>query len=234
MTEAANLSPQGNDPALVEKVASTLYQVQVDNARKLVSDTEFDLAEMKRVAQVAISESDRAAAILLFSYAEDMMLEGIKRNINKDIKGSFDGLVSPNGLLATASDRITFLAALRWIDKPTYTSLNILRGIRNRFAHHVACDSLSERSIAGMVTSLPDFERPIFEQMEIEPFNHRETYLARAFLTVHRVMYETSVLPHALAHQVDPRDVSGTFDSGPDNLRKLGLTAADCILMLKR
>jgi len=228
-----NRSPLGNDPATVRRVAEAIYKVQVDSARKLVAETTFDLEEMKRVAGVATTESDRAAAILLFSYAEDVMLKGIRGNVNHDVKGGFDGLVSPNGLLATASDRITFLATLRWIDKSTYASLNLLRGIRNKFAHHVACDSLSERSIAGMITSMPAFERPIIEQTTMKPFDQRQTFLARALLTVYRVMHETCILPHALAHQVDPRDVSGGYDDGPANLRELGLTVADCILMLR-
>jgi DNA-binding MltR family transcriptional regulator len=228
----SELSPRGNDPLLVKKVASAIYQVQIDAARKQVESTEFNLAEMKRVMEIAASESDRAAAILLFSYAEDMMLEGIKRNVNHDFKGGFDSLVSPNGLLATAHDRVTFLAALRWIQKSTYSSLTLLRGIRNRFAHNVSCDSFSDVSVAGMVTSMPDFERPLIQQTELRFHNHRQKFLVRAILSVYRLIYDISILPHAIANQVEPRDVTGGYDNGPANLRELGLTVADCILII--
>lgn len=226
------LSPRGNDPAAVERVAAVIYGVQVDTAQKLVAATEFDLDEMKRVMQVAVSETDRAAAILLFSYAEDRMLDGIKRHVNDDIKGGFPGLVSPNGLLAAAHDRITFLAALGWIDKPTYAALNLLRGIRNRFAHHVACDALSERTVSGMVTSLPDFERPLVQQMEFPSLDMRDVFLMRAILAVHHLMHDLAILPHAIAQQVSPRDLASGFDTGPTNLRELGLAVADCILLV--
>lgn len=232
MSEPKKLSPLGNDHDEVVRVAKAVYQVQVDHARAAVAAIEFNLSEMKRVMDVAISESDRAAAILLFSYAEDMMIEGIKRNLNGGIKGGFASLIAPNGLLATAHDRITLLAALRWISPPTYAALNLLRGIRNRFAHHVSCDSFDDKVVSGMVTSLPDFERPITEQTGAKFVGLRTTYLARATLTVYRLMHEVSVMPHAIAQQVDPSDVGGPYDSRPSNIHELGLTAADCLLKL--
>lgn len=232
MNEPKKLSPLGNDHEEVERVAKAIYQVQVNNARSGVAAIEFDLDEMKRVMDVVVSESDRAAAILLFAYAEDMMIEGIRRNVNGEVKGGFRSLISPNGLLATASDRITFLAALRWIDLPTYAALNLLRGIRNRFAHHVVCDSFDDKIISGMVASLPDFERPLTEQTGVKFSGLRQVYLSRALLTVYRLMHEIAVLPHAIAQQVDPRDVGGPYDDRPANIHELGLTAAHCILKL--
>lgn len=232
MAEPKKLSPLGNDQQEVEGVAKVIYQVQVNRARDGVAAISFDLNEMKRVMEVAISESDRAAAILLFSYAEDVMIEGIRRNVNGDIKGGFASLIAPNGLLSTGSDRITFLAALRWIDKPTYAAMNLLRGVRNRFAHHVACDSFDDKVVSGMVTSLPDFERPLTEQTGVKIEGLRQVYLSRALLAVYRVMHEMAVLPHAIAQNVDPRDVGGPYDEQPANLHELGLAAADCILKL--
>lgn len=232
MEKPKKLSPRGNDNEAVERVAKALYQVQVNSARDGVAAVKFDLDEMRRVMDVAIAESDRAAAILLFAYAEDMMIEGIRLHVNGNVKGGFQSLVAPNGLLATASDRITFLAALRWISQSTYAAVNLLRGIRNRFAHHVVCDSFDDRVVSGMVTSLPDFERPLTEKMGITFTGRRQVYLARALLTVHRVMHEIAILPHAISQHVDPRDVGGPFDESPANIHELGLTAADCILKL--
>lgn len=230
--EPKKLSPRGNDANVVERVAKAIYQVQVDKARADVSAITFDLDEMRRVMDVAITESDRAAAILLFSYAEDVMLEGIRRNVNGEIKGGFQALVAPNGLLATAHDRITFLAALRWIDRPTYGAVNVLRSIRNRFAHNVAADSFSDKVVAGLVTSLPELEAPAANETGVEIAGLRQIYLARALLTVHRLMHEVSVLPHAIAQNVNPRDVAGAYGEGPSNLHELGLTAADCLIKL--
>lgn len=232
MNRPKKLSPRGHDHDEVERVAKAIYKVQVNSARQGVGAIKFDLDEMKRVMNVAISESDRAAAILLFSYAEDMMIEGIRRNVNGDVKGGFPALIAPNGLLATAHNRITFLAALRWISPPTYAAANLLRSIRNRFAHHVACDSFEDKVVSGMVTSLPDFEQPITEQTGVKFAGLRQVYLSRALLTVYRLMHEIAVLPHAIAQQVDPRDVGGPYDDRPTNIHDLGLSAADCLLKL--
>lgn len=226
------LSPLGNDPQMVKKVATALYKFQVDEARAKISSISFDVSEVKRVMDVAISESDRSAAILLFSYAESAMLDGIQRHLNGEIKGDFKALIAANGLLATAHDRITFLAALRWINKDTYLSLNILRSIRNKFAHNINCDNFSDSTIAGLITSLPDFEKPLKDQLNLPDLNLRETFLMRGILTVNRVMHDICVLPHAIAHQVSPKDVSGTYDNGLQNLKQLGLTFADCILQV--
>ncbi|WP_447911177.1 hypothetical protein [Brevundimonas bullata] len=232
MDEPKKLSPLGNDQHEVERVAKAIYQVQVQSARRSVAEIEFDLDEMKRVIDVAIAESDRAASILLFSYAEDMMVEGIKRNLKGDLKGGFKSLLAPNGLLATAHNRTTLLAALRWISTETYEALNVLRSIRNRFAHHVACDSFDDKVISGMVTSLPAFEKPITEQTREKFVGMRQVYLARSLLTVYRVMHEVAVLPHAMANHVDPRDVGGPYEDRPASVHELGLAAADCLLKL--
>ncbi len=232
MEKPKKLSPLGNDPDDVERVAKAIYRVQVTKARDSVASIEFDLEEMKRVMDVAICESDRAAAILMFSYAEDMMIEGIKRNVNGDVKGGFPSLIAPNGLLATAHSRITFLAALRWISPPTYNAASLLRVIRNRFAHHVASDSFGDKVVAGLITSLPPFEQPITDSTGKKFTGLRNTYLSRALLTVYRLMHEVAVLPHAIANQVHPSDVGGPYDDRPANIHELGLTAADCLLKL--
>src|SRR4051794_23791188 len=87
-------------------VARALYGHHVKMVREHAAALDLQPQRIRNAFEVARGESDRSAAILIFALAEDLMLDAMKRYLNHDVKGGWDELVSGNGLLATANDRI--------------------------------------------------------------------------------------------------------------------------------
>jgi hypothetical protein len=79
------------------------------------------------------SETDRAAAVLGASLL-DVRLEEVFR---EKFAANHNALLGPSGTLATFSSRINLAFALQWIDADTAHDLNVIRDIRNDFAHHL-------------------------------------------------------------------------------------------------
>ena len=103
-------------------------------AMKIVEDQVLPLERIQQAFAIAKTEADRSASILLFALAEDMMLDSFKCHLNSNLRGGWSGVTGSNGLLATASDRITLLELLYWIRPQTCTDQRLMKSIRNRFA----------------------------------------------------------------------------------------------------
>ena len=153
-------SSQGQAEALVTLVGNAIYKHQVETARKRAASFAIDLNRIRRVFTTAFAESDRSAAILLFALAEDLMLHCLREYLNANVPGGWKSVTDANGVLATASDRITILHLLFWIRGATSADLRLLKSIRNRFAHHADVDSFDDPKIRGWVSSLSPYETP--------------------------------------------------------------------------
>lgn len=226
-----------DDPDLRDQVASAIYGVQVNQARKSVAEYDFQLDRMKRVFDRLDSETDRSLAILLFALAEDLMLCSLKYYMRGKTKGGWDEVTSANGVLATANDRISILELLDWIRPKGADHLRLMKSIRNRFAHHADVNDFSENKIRGWLSSMDGLEKPITAELEKQygPIQHkhtpRELFLMRAVLTIAALVTDLSVLPAAMAQQVWPGDVGGSnYDETPGPLKELRLLTADVII----
>ena len=97
------------------------------------------------------SESDRACAILGAALL-DARLESL---YNRRFQFSKDELLSGNGPLSTFSTRIRLAHALAWISDDVQYDLNIIRSVRNDFAHNFDHElSFSTQSIADKCRNL--------------------------------------------------------------------------------
>lgn len=97
------------------------------------------------------SESDRSAALLAAALL-DAQLESLFR---ARLKHHQDRLLGFDGPLATFSTRIKLAMALGWIDQDVEGDLDIIRNIRNRFAHSFEQDmTFEETEIKGWCSSL--------------------------------------------------------------------------------
>ena len=70
-----------------------------------------------------------------------------------------------SGMLPNSAKRIFFAVALKWISEDTFHNLNIIRKIRNEFAHDIGCEDLSHAKIRGFLASLTPLNEEQFELM---------------------------------------------------------------------
>ena len=96
-------------------------------------------------------DSDRASALvaaaLLDAQLEDLFRHRLKHNQER--------LLGVDGPLATFANRTRFARALEWIDADVEADLNIIRDVRNRFAHSFDRElAFTDPQIEGWCTSI--------------------------------------------------------------------------------
>lgn len=97
-------------------------------------------------------ESDRGAAVLVGGFVENYL--GVYlRSIVVDAKVA-DALFQAVGPLSSFSQRIAVARAFGFISKDDYDNLNLIRKIRNHFAHHPLEASFSHSPVAQLATQL--------------------------------------------------------------------------------
>lgn len=92
--------------------------------------------------------SDRAAAIIGGAFLEDI-LETILRYYFIGDKKHDSLLFEGNGILGTFSSKISLAYRIGLISKGEYEKLEVIRSIRNRFAHELSFLNFNEQSIAS-------------------------------------------------------------------------------------
>ena len=211
---------------LEAKVAQAIYGEMARQAREELSAVYIDAAEIEEVFREALTQTDRGAAILVFSFVESLMHRVFSLHLDDTIRGGLASLFENNGPLSTASSRIRMLAALRWISRDVASGLDILRSIRNHFAHHISAKSFDDRKIASWIASLPQLEKRLEKVnafagifSDKAKFTNRDRFLLRSTLIVSDLTVDAHVLPYSLKYHVHPAVVAADFDNQPENLK---------------
>jgi len=115
------------------------------------TDRTFAMDFMSVIARFN-NESDRGAVLICSSYLEDLLKQLLRRNLKegKGLQDLFDGKNPP---LGSFEARIAACHAMGLIDDRMRSDLNIVRGIRNEFAHKWDAD-ISSGSIADRCIEL--------------------------------------------------------------------------------
>lgn len=217
---------EGNFDPYLWKLACRVYSDRISRAREEIASCEIDCSEIDALFEEALEQTDRGAAILIFSYAESAMHRALASHFTGIVKGGTAALFENNGPMGTASNRLMILAGLRWIDESTYRGLDVLRKMRNRFAHDVSIRSFEEDPIKGMVDSLPPFEKR-FEKIPglsgvfdvSNGMKKRHLFLARSALLLWNLVIESVEIPYSLKHLVGTHDVHDELANSSGNLR---------------
>lgn len=103
--------------------------------------SDFDSSNSKAFvdeANIAISqlmkESDRGAVLVGVAYLDDLLIRLFKARMRLT-ENLGEDLFESSGPLSTLSSRIKVAYSLGWIGPETFRDLNLLRKIRNDFAH---------------------------------------------------------------------------------------------------
>jgi DNA-binding MltR family transcriptional regulator len=90
-------------------------------------------------------ESDRAAALLIASFLESGLSDGLKRSLVED--DSVTRLFQAYGPLATLSGKIDIAFAVGLLTTEIKADLHLIRKIRNHFAHHPDLTDFTEAPV---------------------------------------------------------------------------------------
>jgi hypothetical protein len=224
------------DEGLVRHVAKAIQESVVIRARKRIEEGKIATEKIERTFVIAQAEADRSSSILLFALAEDLMLDCLKVHLNPQAHGGWDSITGGNGLLATASDRISLLELLYWIQPSTGADLRLMKSIRNRFAHHAEVHSFSDNKISGWVSSIHHHEKAALNPIEYYRTKRptiRNAYLMRAAGTLFHLVSDLAVGPIAMQERLDPSLLfNRDFDRLPLNLQDAARAQARLMLQV--
>lgn len=113
----------------------------------------IDWFEMIRLFQ---DESDRGAAVLMAGFVDNYLALYLQSLV--DDKKVSEALFSATGPLSSFSQRITIAYAFDFIGRLNYEDLNIVRRIRNHFAHHPLEASFVKPEVVKLVRKLSTYE----------------------------------------------------------------------------
>jgi hypothetical protein len=184
-------------------------------------------------------ESDRSCAIILSSLIDEVIQDLIAQECNNSIPRLKDRMFgAQSGMLPNFAKRIFFVMALKWVTTGTFHNLNIIRKIRNEFAHNIACDIFSYPKIRSFLASISPQHRDLFEA-SIKPalndylsgttlsdilveYDKKERFffVVECTFIIDRLVAEMCVFPEAQRQQISPIDVMRDFESMPENLKE--------------
>jgi len=109
------------------------------------------------------SESDRAKIILSISWADYFLNVKLSNEFSKGNKDARKNLFSVNGPFATFSTKLNFAFCAGWIDADVYHDLQIVRKLRNDFAHSIDIVTLDEDKIRKELEKLKVPKRKFYD-----------------------------------------------------------------------
>jgi len=214
------------DPNIVEKLSRVIFEATRSKLLEKVGSMPYDSNEFESFFISLMKESDRALAIVSFSYIDSKLIELFTNEMNNDISGGAESLFSSNGPLGNSSSRIKMAFALNWISQDIYRDLELIRKIRNEFAHKHYTIDFSNGIILGYLSSMNQTENRILEYAEWAPemgeVTNRIRYHLRAALVGQRMISEMMTAPTALRLGLPPFSAfSSDHSKLPEPLSKL-------------
>jgi DNA-binding MltR family transcriptional regulator len=124
------------------------------------------------------SETDRGAAVLAGSMVENALGQFLERHCRVHVKAKdIERLFGSTGPISTFSQRTLVAAAFGLLDSDDCEQLNIVRDIRNHFAHHPMHASFEDVDILGKTKRLRFHDLAVIEPVLRETGSSRMAYL---------------------------------------------------------
>ncbi len=108
----------------------------------------------KRVSDALSEESDRACVILVASWTDHLLRIKLAQEFSRGNSDARAALFLSNGPFATFSAKLNAVYCADWIDGDVYHDLQLIRKLRNDFAHSIDSHTLHDEPFPAMVAKL--------------------------------------------------------------------------------
>lgn len=148
----------------VDRLAAAAFVQDVHDRRFALARTssEFEDAlthEAESLGGYILDADTRTACILAVSFLEDALKRNFVDKWRIDKRKSYDAYFGSNGPLSTFSQRTLIAAGLRWLPDGGLRDFDLLRKIRNEFAHNHRVHNLIEEPVLNHVMNLREIEK---------------------------------------------------------------------------
>jgi hypothetical protein len=107
-----------------------------------------------RVSEALSQESDRACVILVASRSDYLLRIKLAHEFSRGNSDARSALFSSSGPFSTFSAKLNAAFCAGWIDRDVYDDLQVIRKLRNEFAHSIDNHTLSDEPFPSMVSKL--------------------------------------------------------------------------------
>ena len=108
----------------------------------------------KRISDALSEESDRACVILVASWVDHFLRIKLAQEFSKGNSDARAALFSSNGPFANFSAKLNAAFCADWIERDVYQDLQVIRKLRNEFAHSIDSHTLHDEPFHTMVAQL--------------------------------------------------------------------------------
>jgi DNA-binding MltR family transcriptional regulator len=232
------MSQDEDDPVLdlVRNWSRAFAKRHRETVRAEINNIDIDAFRLARFVTRALRKDDRSVSLLLFSYFDEFMLSRIKSIIHRHA----NDLLGPERPLFHSYPRLLLAHGLGWISDDTYAGLNLMRRIRNEFAHNSEIDQFSDDPIIGLVASMPKVETMVYDDRngntdgKYKPkaeLSVRELYLLRSSFFVGNGIVELISHPQFIQAGIRP---TALYADGrraiPENIKLLMAVTVDLMV----
>lgn len=201
---------------VLDAMANAMYQHQIQQVIKGIAHKDFRLKEFREFFVDLGTESDRALAVIAFTYIEARLEELLSDVLNPEIVGKPRKypVFGYGGPLETAAKRINMAGALYWITPQTFSDLHYLRRIRNAFAHQHKLNRFATARIKSYVSELSPIEAKPLEAIGYhEPLDVRAQFHLRSVFVAGDMLQQLATAPRAIAQGLPPTAaIAGDYD----------------------
>jgi hypothetical protein len=209
------MNKKAKPPTLKERLALELAEAVHESIRRqassYVSEVDLRADELESFFLGLGDESDRAVAIVVYSYMDRRLQELLQSGFNEGIHGGASALFGPTGPLGSSYARIQLAGALYWLKPATYANLHLFRKIRNAFAHSSTMCSLEDSPFAEYIGTQEPLEAPMLAArpeafLTTDELGTRGLFIVRAAVTCAHAIIELATAPVAQRLGLDPHE----------------------------
>jgi len=117
----------------------------------------------KRVSDALSVESDRACVILVASWVDYFLRIKLAHEFGKGNADARSELFTSNGPFANLSSKLNVAFCAGWIDRDVYHDLQLIRKMRNEFAHSIDSHTLRDGPFHSMVAQFRVPKRQFYD-----------------------------------------------------------------------
>jgi hypothetical protein len=153
-TMSVNLGRDEIDLILAREAVIQVYSEKYDKLKSL-SDFENEIIqEANELSKYVKNKDSRTFCILIISFMEDILKRNFINYWQINSKNKIDLYFGSNGPLNSFAQRVLIALSINWITNEEYKDINLLRKIRNEFAHNHKIYSLEKDPLLSHVDSI--------------------------------------------------------------------------------
>ena len=128
---------------------------------------EIDFKQWSEFFDELRAESDRGATILASLWIDELLERKLKALFSEGNSATRRKLFDPNGPFSSFSSKILAVYSLGWIDSDIHHDIDLLRKIRNQFAHEIHGIDLESPTIRTLIEQLKIPNRHYYDWNEL-------------------------------------------------------------------